>query len=284
MESFFISFIILFLPVYLSQKLAYKDIRIPHDLLTHHTHNHGFNITQFISSSILADSIINRGSIPSLLQDKINRNECLTIISIGGSNTCGKTNNDTDPDRPGDTSEESRKNTYPIYLDILLNNIHPCQPKHHVGAHDLPADYHDIGKRHVSINLGEGGTGSDYWSDRINFARTDETHIVNKLIKVADIIIVETSVNDLDWLNQHSLFKGYVSDDWRHDSNTNIQLTRIAELLVNVIYFINKDILQVASINRLNVVYLCLIAMIDMARIDRIFMETEASMARGISS
>lgn len=154
-------------------------------------------------------------------------------MTIGASITCGNSAKVEDEDRPGgsksshihnhynDNPDELRlREAYPKYLERYLNTMYACDSK--------TSTMTDDDAKHVVNNLcviggisGFGGTS--FWNERIAQQRKNDDDIIIKSIKQSDVIIIDSSINDVP--------------------ETNSEILKMqTELLIRSIYDLNKEI------------------------------------------
>lgn len=123
----------------------------------------------FIFPSMVNKSLLSIGPI-----QWSSRKECLYVVTLGGSITCGH----GDPGTGGAGGD--KRFAWPMTLEKLLNKHIPCQSA-------------ETGNKHVVNNICAGGVASDYWVERLVEWKQKETEIFTK----ADIIFVDTATNDI---------------------------------------------------------------------------------------
>lgn len=122
----------------------------------------------FIFPSMIQKALINIAPL------KLNKEECLHIVVIGGSITCGE----GDPKRGG--GRGNRNLAWPFIFEKLLNKYVPCQST-------------ETGNKHVVNNLCVGGVASDFWVERLLEWKLLENDVFLK----TDLIFVDTATNDI---------------------------------------------------------------------------------------
>lgn len=98
--------------------------------------------------------------------------ECLNIIALGGSITCGCS---LDAGRAGC----DRTGAWPQQLQNRLNSKYPCQSGHRV------------------FNFCKGGVGSDTWADQISLWRHENSSQEAIAVSSAHLILIDSAVNDV---------------------------------------------------------------------------------------
>lgn len=128
----------------------------------------------YINPWVIQKAILNVGSISKKVATKIFNNECLNIHVFGGSITAGKSCcKKTAP-------KEEAPNPHAAYQHVMikaLNRYSPCRK----GMHKMK-------------DTALSGVHTGTWLDLI----TANTNNVNEDIANSDIIIFETTVNDID--------------------------------------------------------------------------------------
>ena len=105
---------------------------------------------------------------------KLSNGECLNVLNIGGSISCGHSLHHH-PDNP-----HGKNDAYPTFLERYLNTMWPCKRDNHHGVHKLS-------------NWCYGGRPTVSWIDEVVSTRMGEP----KVLFNADIILIDTSLNDL---------------------------------------------------------------------------------------
>jgi hypothetical protein len=142
---------------------------------------------KYTMMSAFNQSIMNSGnardpSYLALLDKMVYRKQCITVIVIGGSISCGGTRNHKRLNGP-----KSLKDAYPNKLEALLNaQFSGCS--------------HPRLKQHVVDNRCHGGSGTGHFVDAVSAWKYDPSHY--DTVGSADLIIVETAVNDYEFPNQ----------------------------------------------------------------------------------
>ena len=135
----------------------------------------GINIQY--SLSFYNRSILNFGNLSYNTTLKMSKGECLNILNIGGSISCGGYT----PSLKHHDSAHGINGAYPIILEKYLNTMWPCMRGNQQG-------------RHKVNNWCVGGRPTMSWVDEVVGARSGEPQVLLN----ADIILVETSVNDVE--------------------------------------------------------------------------------------
>lgn len=139
----------------------------------------------YLNPLILQKSILNVGQLSLSTQSKLKQGKCLNILAIGGSVTCGKSEDKTFEDRPHGIPDS--------YHHALLNYMNELWPACHAEREDsLDSQTAELSNHTLTV-LCEGGVAQDYWIDRIMILNNKKSEIV----RGADIILVETSVNEV---------------------------------------------------------------------------------------
>ena len=136
----------------------------------------GLDIRCVFSPSFYNKSILNLGQLSLNTTLKLNKGECLNILNIGGSVSCGMSLNDNHYDHP-----HGKNGAYSFFLEKQLNTLWPCMRNH---EHSL----------HKVTNWCVGGRTTISWVDEMVGSRMGEPEILNDV----DIILAETSVNDVN--------------------------------------------------------------------------------------
>ena len=131
----------------------------------------------FNSPSFYNSSILNFGNLSYNTTLKLSNGECLNILNIGGSISCGGYT----PSLKHHDSAHGINGAYPIILEKYLNTMWPCMRNNQQG-------------RHKVNNWCVGGRPTMSWVDEVVGARAGEPQVLLN----ADIILVETSVNDVE--------------------------------------------------------------------------------------
>jgi hypothetical protein len=114
---------------------------------------------------------------------KLAASECLHIVVLGGSTTCCSSLNNNHPGKCRDGGQGS-KDAWPSALEALFNAHSPtCKPSSNVAKHTV-------------INLCQQAVGTNVWVDLVSNWKASKDHP----IYLADIIIVETALNDVEEL------------------------------------------------------------------------------------
>ena len=121
-------------------------------------------------------SILNFGQLSLNTTLKMNRGECLNILNIGGSVSCGMSLNANHYDNP-----HGKNGAYSTFLEKYLNTMWPCMRDHKNSKHKV-------------TNWCVGGRPTVSWVDEVVGSRMNEPHVLFN----ADIILVDTSVNDMN--------------------------------------------------------------------------------------
>jgi len=139
------------------------------------------------STKILSKSLLNTGNhfLGNSYEFKLKNSLCLNIVVIGGSVTCGMTYKSSHPDRPN-----GKQDAWPASLGNILNANLECKSENGNNANN----------QHQIHNLCVGAVATDYWVDKVSnsmHSQNSENALMFSYIKTADIIIVETSINDV---------------------------------------------------------------------------------------
>ena len=133
----------------------------------------GMNIQY--NPSFLNKSVLNFGNLYFNTTLKMSKGECLNILNIGGS-ISGGGSAQNHHDNP-----QGSYGAYPTILERYLNSMWPCMRDNQRGTHKV-------------TNWWAGGRPTISWVDEIVGARMGQPEILLQ----ADIILVETSVNDVE--------------------------------------------------------------------------------------
>lgn len=161
-----------------------------------------------ISPAVMTQAIVNFGqlSIGNIASKLLNRN-CLRIVVLGGSVTCGVSLNKTHPDRPN-----GKTDAWPAHLQAYLNSAMPC--------------ILDGVSSHIVQNLAMSGKSTDHWVDATSLALREKDEL-GIALRSADIVIVETAVNDVNELVKNTKKFVKIAPDLR--------IKQYTELLVNIL-------------------------------------------------
>eukprot|EP00199_Chlamydomonas_sp_CCMP681_P000700 CAMPEP_0119105920 /NCGR_PEP_ID=MMETSP1180-20130426/3752_1 /TAXON_ID=3052 ORGANISM="Chlamydomonas cf sp, Strain CCMP681" /NCGR_SAMPLE_ID=MMETSP1180 /ASSEMBLY_ACC=CAM_ASM_000741 /LENGTH=480 /DNA_ID=CAMNT_0007091101 /DNA_START=685 /DNA_END=2127 /DNA_ORIENTATION=+ len=162
-----------------------------------------------ISPAFMTKAIVNFGQLSiGNMQSKLLNRSCLRIVVLGDSVTCGRSLNKTHPDRP-----DGKIDAWPGHLQTYLNS-------------DMPCILDGVSSEHVVQNLAVSGKSTDHWVDATSVAlrKKDEMGIA---LRSADIVIVETAVNDVNELVRNTKDFEKIAPDLR--------IKQYTELLVNIL-------------------------------------------------
>ena len=122
-------------------------------------------------------SILNFGNLSFNTTLKMSKGECLNILNIGGSVSCGSSLLHTvHYDMP-----HGKQDAYSPILEKYLNSMWPCMRDNHSGTH-------------MVTNWCGNGRPTASWVDEVVGTRMGEP----KVLLDVDIILVDTSVNDVE--------------------------------------------------------------------------------------
>ena len=170
----------------------------------------GGNAQVSLQAGNFHSSVLNYGSFSGRALSLLQHGQCLQIMAIGGSVTCGHC-----LDR-NSTQLPSERTAWPSALANLLNNELPC----HNSSGML--------SNHVVTNVCAGGWSTALWLERISASlRSNED--LHAALTTADVIIVETAVNDIEELRRHDMRAS------ARDQPLPVLIMRATELLVNIL-------------------------------------------------
>lgn len=153
---------------------------------------------EYTMSKSFETSIINHGNPDQFLKlnQKLQSNQCIIILCVGGSITCGGSQNKVRPSGP-----DGPKDAWPKKLQHWFNQYMPvCSRSGSSSSNSKKARRQEGSSGNNNINLNQhsvlnrcvGGAGTSHWVDSFASWKSDPTHAVH----TADLIIVESSVND----------------------------------------------------------------------------------------
>lgn len=144
-----------------------------------------------LASRIFIGDYPNKEVISNKLLHCNQHHQNLLVYVLGGSVTCGRNVDISRPDRlcnhQYNISYECKEESYPALLEKALNRLYPC-----------------INKPHVVRNVCKSGCGSDYHVESMGLYMKEQS---NQSIKYADLIIIETTTNDVHELISNSIKK-----------------------------------------------------------------------------
>lgn len=160
----------------------------------------------FINPQFMQLATVNYGQFPLHVENKILNGICLNFVLFGGSISCGECAeaNKTNPSCPGSVGHP-HLNVFSSYFFELINQSWPCKPGEPTEISlpernpELPFNsYRFFGSNnsHRFDNLCQSGAASDYHLNRLIEARGTDSNL-DRVIRSADIIIIESSVNDV---------------------------------------------------------------------------------------
>ena len=132
----------------------------------------GLDVRFTLSPSFYNKSILNLGQLSYNTTLKLSKGECLNILNIGGSISCGSSTVDNHYDHP-----HGKNGAYSIFLERQLNTLWPCTRNNEHGIHKV-------------TNWCYGGRTTASWIDAV----VGEPQSLFD----TDVILVETSVNDVN--------------------------------------------------------------------------------------
>jgi len=163
--------------------------------------------TSALDTSVMSKSIQNFGELSENTAIKLSSRKCLRFVVLGGSVSCGYSTNKTDPGRPS-----GKQDSWPAFLQSYLDA-------------DLPCVDDGSASTHLVDNLAVYAKSSSHWLDVVSVGLRNRNEL-GKAISSADIVVVETAVNDI--------FDLGVGTNEGRIFDTDLRIRRYTELL----YFI----------------------------------------------
>lgn len=139
----------------------------------------------YLNPILLQKSILNTGQLSPATRSKLKEGKCLNVLAIGGSVTCGKSEDKSFEDRPHGIPD--------AYHHALLNYMNEQWPPCKAESEDALDAVDGGASNHTLTVLCEGGVAQDYWIDRVMILNNKKS----ESIRTADVILVETSVNEI---------------------------------------------------------------------------------------